>query len=314
MPRGEQRAVVLDPLPERGDAVRVALLEVGDRLDDGAGEPEDVDCFWPDAARGMELTDQLLAVQVLDGADDLGQVDPIDVDDLRLHGALDGVGQALDGRDRLLARTRHVALERDRLAEGDQHAAAERLADLEGQSDGNEGERDAPAGPGDLSPRLVVERDPRGAGLDALDAALGVGGALRIDREHAPVFERLTGRGERRRSAIGGPGRVLAPVHRDGAGAREQGAEQPIAEQGRVGEEVNLSREDSRHEEGIDQVVGMVHAEEDRPGRGHARDGADRNLAKEEPDPEARQEPQRGVETARGLSVLAHGWASVSRG
>ena len=154
-------------------------------------------------------------------------VDPIDVDDLRLHGALDGVGQALDGRDRLLARTRHVALERDRLAEGDQHAAAECLADLEGQSDGNEGERDAPAGPGDLPPRLVVQRDPRGAGLDALDAALGVGGALRIDRKHAPVFERLSGRGERRRGAIGGPGRVLAPVHRDGAGAREQRAEQP---------------------------------------------------------------------------------------
>ena len=96
-------------------------------------------------------------------------------------------------------------------------------------------------------------------------------------------------------------------------GAREERAEQPVADQGRGGEDVNLSREDSRQEEGVDQVVGMVHAEEDRPGRGHARGAADRNLAEEEPDPEARQEPQRGVETARGLGVLAHGWASVSR-
>jgi len=177
---------------------------------------------------GMKLAGQLVAVQVLHGADELGRVDPIDVDHLGLHGALDGVGQALDGRHGLLARPRRMSRERHRLAEGDQHPAPEGLPDFEGESDGNQRERRERGRTGSAE-GFVVERDPSRAGLDPLDAAFGVGGALRIDHEHVARCERLTCRDERLRVAVRFVGALLAPMHRDGSAADQERGENGVA-------------------------------------------------------------------------------------
>ena len=147
VPLGEQRAVVLDPRPDPGKPVGIVHPEVGDRLHDGAGEPEDVDGLGRKASLGPELSDKLVPIQILDGPDHLGDVDPVDVDDLGLHRALDGVRQTLDGRDRLLARSRHVESERNRLPEGDEHPTPEGLPDFEGESDRNQDERRKRLGP-----------------------------------------------------------------------------------------------------------------------------------------------------------------------
>ena len=311
VPLGEQRAVVLDALPDPGEPVGIVHPEVGDRLDDGAGETEDVDRLGGKSPLGPELADELVPVQILDGTDHLGDVDPVDVDDLGLHRALDGVGQTLDGRHRLLARPRHVETERNRLPEGDEHPAPEGLPGLEGEPDRNQDERRSGVRTsgclGGRSRRLVVESDPRRARLDSLDASLGVRGALGIDREHVAGGESLTGRGERLGVAIGPVRVVLPPVDGDGAGAGQEAGEDRVPEERGVGEVVDLPWQCRRDQERVDQVVGMVDAEENGAPRRDAPCLAHGHLAEEEPDPEARREPQEGVEAARWLGVLAHG-------
>jgi hypothetical protein len=101
-----------------------------------------------------------------------------------------------------------------------------------------------------------------------------------------------------------GPGGSGAGA-RDGAGAREQRATAGCGT-GTRWRGSELLDEDGRPRRGIDQVVGMVHAEGGPACRGAPRGAADRKPREREPDPEARRMPQRGVETARGLSVLAH--------
>ena len=249
--------------------------------------------------------------EILDAPDHLGDVDPVDVDDLGLHRALDGVGQALDRGRRLLSSPRHVETERNRLAEGDEHPAPEGLSSLEGESDRNHGERRKRVRPCGCRERrsrgLVVERDPGRARLDALHAGLGVGGALGIDRQQVALGQRPTGGGEGLGIPVRPVGGLLAPVDGDGTGPGQEAGEDRVAEERRVGEVVDLARERHRDEERVDQVVGMVDAEEHGAPRRDASRLAHGHLAEEEPDPEARREPQEGVEAAHGLGVLAHG-------
>ena len=132
-------------------------------------------------------------------------------------------------------------------------------------------------------------------------------GALGVDREHTAGGERLPGRGEGLRVAIRPVRVVLAPVDRNGAGTGQETGEDRVPEERGVGDVVDLSRQGRRDQEGVDQVVGMVDAEEHRAPRWDAPCLAHGHLAEEEPDPEARREPQEGVKAARGLGMLAHG-------
>jgi hypothetical protein len=153
---------------------------------DRAREAERVDLPGRQPALLLQLADQLAPVEVLHGADERGRVHAFDRDDLGLHRVLDRGGERVGGLDRVGGVLRRVRRHRQRLAERHQDPRAERLPRLEGEPDRHQPERRHAGGGG---PRLVLERDPRRAGLDALDAGLGVGRALGIDRDEATGLE-----------------------------------------------------------------------------------------------------------------------------
>ena len=222
---------MLDAVPELRDTIRLVGLEVLDGLDDGPGQAEHIDRLRGEAALGAELARQLVAVELLDGADDLGGVDPVDVDDLGFHGGLDRVGQFLHRRERVFLGAAGVGTEGDRIAEGDEHPPPEGLPGLEREADRDERQR-RPGGPRVCRPRrLVVQRDPRRPRLDALDARLGVRGPLGIDRQHVPRVEGLAARGERVGVPAGEVRAVVPAVHGDRAGSGEETREDRVAEQ-----------------------------------------------------------------------------------
>src|SRR6185295_1415252 len=175
---------------------------------------------------------------------------------------------------------RRVGAERDRLAERDPDVAAEGLAGLEGDAHRDEDEgRPAPRG-------LVVERDARGTGPDPLDAALGMGRALRVDADEPSALEGPEAGGERVRVAIHLAGIVLLAVDGDRPAGGEEAGHQGIAEQGRGRQVVDLPREDAADQQGVDQVVRVVDAEEHGARGRHQVRPDNVDVLEEEPEPE----------------------------
>ena len=76
--------------------------------------------------------------------------------------------------------------------------------------------------------------------------------------------------------------------------------DQPMTEHRRRGEEVDLPPERRRNDQGVDQVVRVVEAEEHRAGRDVLR-VADVDALEAEPEPEPDDEPYGGIETGGGL-------------
>ncbi|OLC30866.1 MAG: hypothetical protein AUH81_18850 [Candidatus Rokubacteria bacterium 13_1_40CM_4_69_5] len=178
----EEGTVALYPLPDSLDPLRLARLEVLHRVHDRARQAEEIDLPVSEPALLPQLADQLAPIKLLHGPDDLGGLDPVHVHHLGLHGPLDRRGERLHALGGVGVVGRDVRGDRDRLAEGDEHPPPERLACFEGQADRNE-----PQLAGMV--HLVTQGDAGGAGPDALDAGLGVGGALGIDRDEPALGE-----------------------------------------------------------------------------------------------------------------------------
>ena len=211
---GQQRAIGLDALPEPLHPPGVAGLEVAHGVGDRARQAHGVDVATGEAARFHHLRGQLVAVQLLDRPQEALVVEPLDVDDLRLHRPLQIAGQRVHRLHGILAPRPEVGAGLDRLAEGHQHPAAERLARLEREPDRDHRQLARVLG-------LVGEREASGARLDALHARLGVRRALRIDRHQPALRERRLAGGERVDVALGVGGVVLAAVDRDGAAGQQ---------------------------------------------------------------------------------------------
>ena len=213
----------------------------------------------------MELAGQLVAVQVLDATDQLGGVDPVDVDDLGLHRALDGVGQTLDGRHGLLAHPRRMRPSETGSPKATSTRPRKDFRDLEGEPDGNQasGERSDIWRTG-AALGFVVERDPSRAGLDPLDASFRRGWCP-PDRSRARGPRREPD-GPRRtprrcdRAVSGSPAADGRGWLRRGPGAGEDGFlnSEALARNGPFSG-------GGGDQERVDQVVRMVDAEEDRP-------------------------------------------------
>ncbi len=149
-------------------------------------------------------------------------------------------------------------MNRQRRPEGDEHACAKRLARLEGQAEGKEDEGLGPA-------LFVLERDAGSAGLDPLNPRLGVGGAFRIDGDHVTAVEGGVAGGEGVHVAIHLVGIVLTAVHGDGTGCPEKAGQERIPEERGRGQVVHLAGEDGADQQRIDQVIGVIDAEEHGP-------------------------------------------------
>ena len=255
---GEEGAILLDRRPEARHPLGIALLEVRRRVRDRAREPQGVDLARPEAALLLQLADQVAPVDLVHRADELLALRPAHVEDLGLHAPLDRRGEGLDRLGGLIPVHGRVGRQRDGLPERDPHVAAEGLARLERDAHRDQGERRSAPG------RLVVQRDARGAGLDALDAALRMGRALRVDPDELPPLEGAEAGGE----GIGVPvhlvGIVLLAVDRDRPAGGEEAGHQRIAEQGGGRQVVHLPGQDPADQQGVDQVVGVVDAEEHR--------------------------------------------------
>src|SRR6185369_13349914 len=117
--------------------------------------------------------------------------------------------------ERIAAIGIEVGRDRDSRAEAYEDAAAERFSRVEVEPD-----RDHAQGTRPLA--LVAERQPGGAGLDALDADFRVRRALRIDRDETPFVEGLEARRERARVLLHLVGIVLLPVDGDGAAGQQE--------------------------------------------------------------------------------------------
>src|SRR5215468_643930 len=93
-------------------------------------------------------------------------------------------------------------------------------------------------------------------------------------------------------------------------GNRPTGAEEarlePVAEQARAGEIVDLPGDHRSYEQGVDQIVGVIDAEDDRAARRHALGIPRVDRLEEEPEPEARKCPDYRVEKI-GRSELTFG-------
>ena len=291
----EQRAIALDALPEPLEPLGLVGLEPAHRVHDRARQAKDVHLALGEAALLAELTHQLAPIELLDGVHEAGGVDPLDVDDLGLHAPLDRRRQRVDGAHGIGRVGAEVRRDRNGRTERDEHAALERLARLERQPDRDQRE---------LARPRVAERDARRARPDALHARLGVRGALGIDGHDLVVGEgAMAGR---EHGAVGvfvhglAPHGILASIHRDGAGGEEEAGQQPLAEERRGREIVDLARHHRTDQERVDQVVRMVDAEEHGPGRRHTLGVAYVDAPEEEPHPEAREATQRRVEAIGG--------------
>ncbi len=181
---GQHGAVLADLARDALDALGLAVLEVGDGIGDRLRQPEGVDLLFSEPPLRLKLADQVAAVELLDDASEVRAVEAGHVDDLGLHRPVDRRGEGLDGLDRVVAVGRQVPRDGDGLAERHAHAPTEGFARLEGEADGHEGERLAPARG---AARLVLEGDAGGARLDPLDARLGMRRALRVDADEPPA-------------------------------------------------------------------------------------------------------------------------------
>ena len=133
-------------------------------------------------------------------------------------------------------------------------------------------------------------------------------GALGIDPDDVPAREGIPARRARVGVLVHLVGIVLLPVHRYGSAGAEKPRHDGIAEERSGGEVMDLAREHGADEQRIDQVVGMVHAQEHGAARGDLLPAPDVHLLEEEPDPEAADETDDRVEPIGGLSGhrLAH--------
>jgi hypothetical protein len=207
------------------------------------------------------------------------------VDHLALHGVLDGVGERVDGARRVLPIGGHVRTHGDGRPERHEHARPERLASLEAEAHGDDGELGlAVVG---VTCGLEVERDPGCAGPDALHAGFGVRGALGIDRDHATVPEGAVHGLEGGDVAVGGVPPVLLAVHGDRPAREEEAGHDPAAKERRGGEVVDLAPHDGAHQQRVDEIVRMIDAEQNGPVRRHALGVVDVDGAEEEPHPES---------------------------
>src|SRR5207247_2087880 len=176
---GEGGAIPVDVLAQLREPLGCMCLEPSRGVGDGAGESDRVDLARGEPALILELSHELVAVEALDLVDEGGAIEAIHVEHLAFHAPLDGRGQLVHRLDLVLSVEIEEGPQRQGLAEGDAHPASERLPRIEGEADGDRGQRLADAAL--PTPRLVVEGDARGARLDALDARLGVGRPLRVD-------------------------------------------------------------------------------------------------------------------------------------
>ena len=292
----EQGAVGADALPDGLDALRLARLEPADGLDDRAREAHPVHAAGTHAARVHHRAREDVAVEGLDRLEQPGVVDPLDVDDLGFHGRLQVAGERVDGLHGVLAVGVGIGVQRQPRAERDEHTRAKRLARLEGEAHGHHGQRARMRG-------LPRQRDARGACLELLHARLRVRGPLRIDGDQRAVPEGGRARGEGLRVLVGRGVRslVLLSPHGDGAGRAEEARDERVLEEGGGGEVVHLAPHGSADDERVDEVVGVVDAEEHRPLMGHALRTAHVDRLEEEPQPEPRDRAHGPVEAVHAL-------------
>ena len=187
-----------------------------------------------------------------------------------------------------------VRRHRDRLSEGDEHPPQERLARLERQPHGDERQLVR-------SGRLVAQRDAGRAALDALDARLGMRRAFGVDRNEAAAPERLEAGGKCFRIRVHLVRVVLLPANGDRPARTQEAGDQWVTEHRRRGEEVDLSAERCRDDQGIDQVVRVVDTEEHRAVGRDALGVPDVDGLEAEPEPEPNDQPHGGIEAVRGI-------------
>src|SRR6266481_5116047 len=114
-----------------------------------------------------------------------------------------------------------------------------------------------------------------------------MGRPLRIDADETSGSERRHAGLEGSHVLVHLVGIVLAAVHGDGADGLEEPGDDGVPEKRGCSQVVDLSIDDRPHEERVDQVVGMVDAEEHRAPARHPVRVPHVDRAEEEPDPEA---------------------------
>ena len=147
----------------------------------------------------------------------------------------------------------------------------------------------------------MAQRDAGRAALDALDARLGMRRAFGIDRNEATALERLETGGKCFRIRIHPVRVVLLPAHGDRPARTQETGDQWVTEHRRGGEEVDLPPERCRDDQGIDQVVRVIDAEEHRAVGRDALRMPDVNGLEAEPEPEPNDEPHGSIEAVRGI-------------
>jgi len=294
----QKSAVALEPLPEPLHPLRVARREVAHGVDDGAGQPSGIDRPGTEASRGREVIPQPTPVELFDRANELGCLDGFEVDDLGFHRPLDRSRQGVDRLARVLPMGVEVRRHWDRLSERDEHPPQERRARLEREPHRDERQLAR-------TRRLVAQREAGRTALDALDGGLGMRRAFWVDRDEAAAVERLEAGGKCLRIRVHLGRVVLLAAHGDRPARTQETGGQPMTKHRRGGEEVDLSPERRRNDEGVDQVVRVVDAEEHwTVGRDVLR-VPDVDGLEAEPEPEPNDEPYGGIETVRGLGCRA---------
>src|SRR5260370_1142938 len=108
---------------------------------DGARETARVDLARGKPALLLALSHEVVAVEALELVDEGGAIEATHVEDLALHAPLDGRGQLVHRLDLVLSVEIEEGPQRQGLAEGDAHPASERLPRIEGEADGDPGQR-----------------------------------------------------------------------------------------------------------------------------------------------------------------------------
>ena len=275
-----RRPVALDALPDALQARGLARAEVVGGVGDRAREAEHIHLALRQPALLAQLAHQLVPVELLHGLDEGGGVDAVDVDDLPFHAPLDGRGQGIHGLGRIVAV--RVGMGLTAMA-GPKETSTRPRNDLRAS-------KVRPTGTSASAPRplrLVGEGDAGRARLDPLHPGLRVRRALGVDGDHAARVEGGVAGGEGVRVAIHLVRVVLPPVHGDGSCRVQEARHERIAKQRGGGHVVHLAREHGRHDQRVDEVVGMVAAEEHGAAGGHALEVAHVDALEEEPQPEA---------------------------
>jgi hypothetical protein len=143
---------------------------------------------------------------------------------------------------------------------------------------------------------FVPKGDAGGAGLDALHPGLGVGGALRVDADQVALTQRGEAGLEHLHVAIHAVWVVLPAIDGDGAARSEKAPDQGVAEERGRGQVVNLARDGRAHHQGVDEIVGVVDAQQHGSNGRHPFGVAHVDRPKQEPQPEARDQAHGCVE------------------